>query len=192
VETLTLTELGARMARRWRTLVAGALIGLTLGTAAQLALPTRYEATTLVQVDADDPEHVDMAGEEAVATSRRVTAEALDALGDDTLTIQELERATHATAVDRSRLLRIGYAAAEPRDAARGADAVALAYLAARSVDAAQGRTHPAVQGTVVDPARPPTSRVGPGVAAAALAGTVLGLLLAAPVASRTRAGPAS
>lgn len=199
METLTLTELGARIARRWRTLLVAVLAGTTLGVAVHAAVPTRYEATTLVSVDAADPTLVDMAAEEAIATSRRVTAEALDALGSTRLTIRALEDATAARAVDGSRLLRITVAAGTPLAATRGADAVAHAYLAARSVDAARDVDRPAVEGTVVDPARAPRSPIGPGLAASALAGALLGLLLVTPVAagrgrslSRTRAARAS
>jgi uncharacterized protein involved in exopolysaccharide biosynthesis len=190
VETLTLTELGARMARRWRTLLVGALVGLALGAAAHAALPTRYEAITVVHVDAADPAQVDMAAEQAVATSRRVTAEALDALGGGDLTIRALEDAAGATVVKDSRLLRVSCAGSDPRAATRRADALAHAYLAVRSVDAATGG--PVVEATVVDPARTPSSPVGPGGPATALGGTVLGLLLVCPIAARPRGGRAS
>jgi capsular polysaccharide biosynthesis protein len=192
VETLTLTELGARMAHRWRTLVAGGVVGLVLAAAGQAALPTRYEATTVVHVDAGDPAQVDMAAERAVVLSRRVTTEALDALGDPGAQVEDLEDAIGATAVKDSRLLRISCTGASPGAAARGADAVAHAYLASRSVDAAAGAPGPAVDPVVIDPARAPTSAVGPGAASSALGGAVLGLLIAAPVASRSRAAHVS
>jgi uncharacterized protein involved in exopolysaccharide biosynthesis len=192
VETLTLTELAARLARRWRALVAGALLGLLTGVAVHVVLPERYAATAVVFVDATDPSRVDMTAEAAVASSRRVSTEALDALGDRTLTIRALEDATTATAVKESRLLRVQYTAADPGDAVRGADAVAQAYLAVRSLEQTGDS---GVDGRVVDPARPPTSPTGPGLLATALATTCLGLLLVAPVAAaptRSRAGRAS
>lgn len=189
METLTLTELGARMARRWRTLLGGALVGLALGATVQLLLPTRYVATTVVHVEAADPDTVDMAAEQAVATSRRVTAEALDALADGGLTIGELEGSTDAVAVKDSRLLRITCTAGAARAATRGADAVAQAYLAARAVDAAQGEGRPVVEGVVVDPARTPRAPSGPGLLSTALGGAVLGLLVSAPVASAQARG---
>lgn len=195
MEPLTLTELGARIARRWPTIALGALAGMLLATGLQLAIPARYEAVTVVHVDAAEPDLVDMAAEEAVATSRRVTSEALDALGERSIDITRLEHATSATAVEESRLLRITYAADRPRLAARGADAVAQAYLAVRSVDAMQAPDRPAVTGVVVDPARRPTTAVGPGPAASALGGLILGVLVATPLAARPirpRAAPAS
>jgi uncharacterized protein involved in exopolysaccharide biosynthesis len=197
VETLTLTELAARMARRWRVLLGGAVTGLLVGVAAHLALPVRYEATAVVFVDAADPSRVDMTAEAAVASSRRVSTEALDALGEDGLTIRALEQATSATPVEESRLLRIGYTAQDPRSAVQGADAVAQAYLAVRALDQPDVPGSPGrVEGQVVDPARTPLSPSGPGAVPTALATTVLGLLLAASLAAaaptRGRAGPAS
>lgn len=188
MEPLTLTELAARVTRRWRTLTAGLLVGLVLGVAVQIALPTRFEAVAVLRVDAADPTLVDMTAEAAVATSRRVTAEALDTMGDDSLTIGQLEAASSATAVAESRILRIVYVAADPTAATRGADAVAQAYLAARAVDAGQGADPGDVTGVVIDPARTPTSPTGPGLPATALGCAVLGLLVATPVAAR---GPA-
>jgi uncharacterized protein involved in exopolysaccharide biosynthesis len=188
VEPLTLSELTARTARRWRTVLGGVLAGLLVGTVVHLTVPARYEA--VLRVDAADPALVDMTAEEAVATSRRVTAESLDTLGDPDLTITEVEDAITATAVAESRLLRIAFTAARPRDATRGADAVAQAYLAARAVDRGAGPRPSDVTGIVVDPARTPTAPVGPGRGTAALGGCVLGLLVAVPVAARRAGSP--
>lgn len=195
METLTLTELARRMARRWPTMLAGACAGLVLGLVTHVLLPTRYEAVAVVRVDGPDPARIDMAAEEALASSRRVTAEARDALGDPGLSIRELEDAVAATTVTSSRVLRVSYAATDPRQAAHAADAVANAYLAVRAVDAERLGGRAASTADVLDPARMPTSPVGPGRVAYALGGLALGLLLAAPVSarpSRTRAGPAS
>ncbi|MET0929392.1 MAG: hypothetical protein ABWX74_07730 [Aeromicrobium sp.] len=192
MEPLTLTELAARTARRWPTLVAGVLAGLVLGLTVHSALPTRFDAVAVLRVDAADPGLVDMTAEEAAATSRRVTSEALDTLGDTDLTIAELEAATSATAVTESRVLRITYSADRPAVATRGADAVAQAYLAARAVDAARGSGPAAVSGVVVDPARMPTSPAGPGGLSWALGCSVLGLLVAAPAAARGTARTAA
>jgi uncharacterized protein involved in exopolysaccharide biosynthesis len=189
VEPLTLTELAARIARHWRTVVAGVLAGLVVGATVHSVLPIRYEAVSVVRVDAADPDHVDMTAEAAVAESRRVTAEALDALGDPALTITALEHAATASAVAESRLLRIGYVAGRPATAARGADAVAQAYLAVRAVDAAGPAE---VDGVVVDPARTPASPVGAGLLAMLLGGGVLGLIVAVPVAARPTRSPAA
>jgi uncharacterized protein involved in exopolysaccharide biosynthesis len=190
VEPLTLSELTARTARRWRTVLGGVLAGLLVGTVVHLTVPARYEAVAVLRVDAADPALVDMTAEEAVATSRRVTAESLDTLGDPDLTITEVEDAITATAVAESRLLRIAFTATRPREATRGADAVAQAYLAARAVDRGAGPRPSDVTGVVVDPARTPTAPVGPGRGTAGLGGGVLGLLVAVPVAAR-RAGSA-
>lgn len=185
MEPLTLTELSARIACRWRTLVLGALAAAMLAVGTHFAMPTRYEAVTVVHVDAADPSLVDMATEEAVVTSRRVTSEALATLDERGLDIGQLEQAISATAVEESRLLRITYTAARPQLAARGADAVAHAYLAVRSVDAMRAPDRPAVTGIVVDPARMPTSAEGPGIVVSGLGGLVLGLLVAMPFAAR-------
>lgn len=180
-----MTELGARIARRWRIVALGALAAAVLAALIQLAMPTRFEAVAVVHVDAPDPSLVDMATEEAVATSRRVTSEALHTLGDRRLEIGQLEQATSARAVEESRLLRITYAASRPHLAARGADAVAHAYLATRAVDAMQAPDRPAVTGVVVDPARLPESATGAGTLASTLGGMVLGLIVAIPIAAR-------
>jgi uncharacterized protein involved in exopolysaccharide biosynthesis len=193
-QTLTLTELVRRMTSRWRVLAAGAVVGLATGAAVHVVLPHPYEATAVVFVDAADPSRVDMTAEAAVASSRRVSAEALDALGDARLTLHALEAATEATPVQESRLLRVTYSAAEPRAAVRGADAVAQAYLAVRSLEPV-GEPGTGIDGQVVDPARTPLSPSGPGPTATVAATTCLGLLAAAPLAarpSRSRAARAS
>jgi uncharacterized protein involved in exopolysaccharide biosynthesis len=223
VENLTLSEVGARLARRWRTLAIGAVAALLVAVAVHLVLPSRYAAVTVVHVEADAPDRVDMAAEESLASSQRVVAEARAALGGRAPTVGHMQDVTRATAVADSTVLRISYAADEPAAAARGADAVANAYLATRAVDAAERadrisarisreirRADPTTRaalaaerarlavvddagGVVVDAARVPTAPTGPGLPATALAGLVLGLLLAAPVAaSRSRAGRAS
>lgn len=184
MEPLTLTELIARTACRWRVLAAGALVGLAVGVSAHLLLPERYEATAVVFVDAPDPSRVDMTAEAALASSRRVSAEAVDALGDRRLSVTALEDAASATAVSESRLLRLTYSAPAPRTAARGADAVAQAYLAVRSIEPI-GAQDAGVEGRVVDPARTPTTPSGPGLLPLAVASTTLGLLACAPVAAR-------
>lgn len=191
VETLTLTDICARLARRRRTLAVGALLGLTLGGLLAVAMPTRYAATTVLFVDSAEPSRIDMAAEVAVATSRRVSEEALDALGVPGLGVTTLEGAASASAVSDSRLLRVTYTDADPALATRGADAVAQAYLAVRSVDAAASPEHPVVDGTVVDPARTPRSPTGPAWSATTVGTTVLGLLCAAAVAARPIRPPA-
>ncbi len=189
METLTLTELVVRMARRWRILVAGAAAGLLVGAVAQHVMTTRYEATTVLFVDAATPDRIDMAAEEALATSRRVTSEALDTLGERDLTIVDVERSAAATSVKDSRLLRVRFVSPDPRLAVRGADAVAQAYLAARSVDATVGGA--GVEGSVVDPARTPTAPIGAGPLATVLGTTAAGLLVTAPAAARPTRRPA-
>jgi uncharacterized protein involved in exopolysaccharide biosynthesis len=191
VEPLTLTELIVRMTSRWRVLAAGSLLGALAGLTVHLALPERYEATAVVFVDAPDPSRVDMTAEAAVASSRQVSTEALDALGDRRLTIEALEQAASASAVTESRLLRLTYSAPEPRAAARGADAVAQAYLAVRSLEPI-GSHDAGVEGRVVDPARTPTTPSGPGLLPTTIASTTLGLLAGAPVAARPTRGRAA
>ncbi len=185
-QSLTLTDLFRAWHRRWRTLAAGLVVGAALGAAGNLVPPDSFEAVTIVQVESADPDLVDMAAEEAVATSRRVTAEALDALDDTSLTIEGLEAAATARVVGNSRVLRVTFSAATPRTAAQGADALAQAYLAARAVDAADAEISAArPTGRVVDPARMPTAPSGPNIAMLMLAGAVVGLGVAAPVAAR-------
>jgi uncharacterized protein involved in exopolysaccharide biosynthesis len=184
VEPLTLTELAGRMTRRWRVIAAASLVGLAVGVVAHVLLPERYEATAVVFVDAPDPSRVDMTAEAALASSRRVSAEAVDALGDRHLSVTALEDAASASAVTESRLLRLTYSAPDPRAAARGADAVAQAYLAVRSLEPI-GAQDAGVEGRVVDPARVPTAPSGPGLLPLSAASTTLGLLASAPVAAR-------
>lgn len=193
METLTLSELVARIARRWRILVAGALVGLLAGLIAQHVMTARYEATAVLFVDSTTPDRVDMVAEEAVATSRRVMSEALDALGQRHLTLADLERSARASAVKDSRLLRVRFTASDPELAVRGADAVAQAYAAVRSVDASLSGTAAEAQhigGTIVDPARTPEAPVGASPLATMFGATAAGLLLAAPVAARPTRRP--
>lgn len=195
MEALTLTDLLARLTRRWRVVAAGTMIGVVVGATLAVMVPERFAATSVVLVDATDPARIDMPAEAAVASSRRVTTEALDAIGERRLTISALERSTTVTTVDDSRLLRVAYVARDPRTAARGADAVAQAYLAVRSLappvdDGAQ------FTGTVVDPARVPTAPSGPPSLAWVAGVATLGWLLSAAGAvvrpTRSRAARAS
>ena len=192
---MTLTELLRRGRAGWRRLAAGAVVGGLVAAAVHLALPTRFEAVAVVRVDAPAPEQVDMVAEQAVASSRRVTTEALAALGDE-LTHEELESSTVVRALKGSRVLEVTRSAEDAQDAARGADAVAQAYLAARAVDSAGDPDAPSA--TIVDPARVPTTSSGPSLAVTTLGGLVLGTLATTPWAAarpsptRSRAGPAS
>ena len=189
---LQLTDLIARWRQGWRTVAAGAVVGTLTGVGAWAVVPAPYEAVTVVQVESANPGQLDMAAEEAIATSRRVTAEALDTLGDQRLTITELESSGTAQAVRSSGVLHVGFDSPSPLAAARGADALAQAYLAARAVDAS-GRDVPVPTARVVDPARVPVSPSGPGRLAWWLGGAVLGVIGAAPIsAGRSRAARAS
>lgn len=190
MEPLTLTELGRRVAGRWPTLLIVAVIGLAAGLAFHLMSATEYQAEAIIRVDAAHPELVDMAAEEALAESRQVTNEALDALDSPGLTIGTLENATTATAVPDSRVLKLSYVADSPSSAARGADAVAQAYLAVRAVDVehrVEIEEVAASTADIVDPARNPAGPTGPGLVPVAAAGLVLGLLVAVPIAARPR-----
>ncbi len=188
---LTLTDLCAAWRCRWRTLAAGLLIGMMIAATAHLVTSGSYAAVAVVQVESSDPDLVDMAAEEAVATSRRVSAEARESLGDDSLTIAGLEAVTSARTVGSSHVMHVGFSAAKPVDAARGADALAQAYLAARAVDAAaDDATAARPTGRIVDPARVPTAPSGPAAAAWLAAGAALGLGVTAPIAARPRTRP--
>ncbi|MGJ9421344.1 hypothetical protein [Aeromicrobium sp. CF3.5] len=190
--TLRLTDLFAAWRQGWRVLLAGSAAGALVGIAAWLVIPAPYEAVTVVQVESAEPQQLDMAAEEAIASSRRVTAEALDALADPHLTITALESAGSAQAVRESGVLHVTFGSRSPLAAARGADALAQAYLAARAVDASR-RDVAVPAAHVVDPARVPLSRSGPGRLAWWLGGTTLGALVAAAiVTSRSRAARAS
>jgi hypothetical protein len=192
---LQLTDLLRAWRSRWLTLLGGIIAGATLGLSAWLLVPAPFEATTVVQVESADPEHVDMAAEEAIATSRRVTAEALATMDKRAAGLDRLEATSSATAVPTSHVLHIAHSAPSPRAAARGADALAQAYLAARAVDAGRSDADESVAtvtARIVDPARVPDSPTGPGRAAWCLAGALLGLLAAVPVASRSPAARAS
>ncbi|MFI5426985.1 hypothetical protein [Aeromicrobium sp. UC242_57] len=188
MEPLTLTELGRRVAARWVTLAVVAGIGLAAGVAFHQLSATRFEAESVIRVDAADPGLVDMEAEIALASSRQVSAEALDALADEQLSIDELERAVTAASVARSRVLRISYVADSPVAAARGADAVAHAYLAVREIDVERRLAAEKIAAStsdLIDPARLPRTPVGLGLTSTAAAGLVLGMLVAIPVAAR-------
>lgn len=134
---MTLSELVVRVSRGWRILVVGGLAALTLAVAVHLLLPTRFTAETIVHVPGTDPSLVDMTAEASLARSQRVAAEARAAIGRDAPPVSQVQSATAAEALRESSVLRISFHAGDARDAARGADAVAHAYLATRAVDAA-------------------------------------------------------
>lgn len=188
MEPLTLTELGQRVAGRWPTIAVMAVIGLLGGATCHLVSATEYEAHAILRVDAADPAHVDMAAEVALASSRQVTNEALDALERPSLTIDALESATTTTALPDSRVLQVSFVAGSPATAARGADAVAQAYLAVREQDVDRrlaAKETASSTADLVDPARIPTTPVGLSAATTGVAGLSLGLLVAVPIAAR-------
>jgi hypothetical protein len=213
---LTLTGLVRTWARGWRTLAAGALAGLLLGTLMHVVLPQTWTATASVRVDptAVDPlaeqqggRPVDMATEERLAASGAVA-------GDRRVEVQ---------AVADSAVLRIAVTAGSPRRAAAGADLVARAYVEQRSqraaaavararavldrqVDALHDRTSAQAQqltaelarsdrlrtdgGEVIESARPPDRGDRPGLLLSCVAGCLVGLLCAA-AATAWRRNPA-
>lgn len=214
---LTFTDLGTALVRSRRLLAAGAVVGLLLGLAVGVVLPPTYEAVAVVRIgpgETGSTPRPDMAAEESVAQSRRVASAAADLLQDPTLSALQVERSLHVTAVESSSVLRIRYSAGDATQSARGADAVAHAYLAVRSIDEmeraarlderlsreirlADTPTRHTLRaerarlvlsdlggGEIVDPARIPASSSTPGPAMSAVGGLVLGLLLTTPLAA--------
>ncbi|MCW2830294.1 MAG: hypothetical protein JWP31_986 [Aeromicrobium sp.] len=218
---LTLSELLTAMGRSWRVLVAGAGLGLLAGAAVGAAIPAHYETVATVRVDPFDPSaeltpaEPDMAAEEGLAQSRRVSVAARQLLRRPAVDVEELESGVAVQIVNGSRVLQVRGSATTPETAADRANAVAAAYLATRATDAmaaadrvrrraehrlrepgATGRAQLEATitslelvdlrgGAVIDPARTPRSAAGPGLGASSIAGLTAGLLLAAPVAAR-------
>ncbi|MEJ7633704.1 hypothetical protein [Aeromicrobium sp.] len=129
-QPIGLSDLIRGVGRSWRVLVSGALAGALIGLSAHLALPQTFSATASLRVEATGldplaeptPHQVDMATEETVASSRQISG----------------SRKVDVEAVGQSSILRITHTSATPRGAARGANAVARAYLVDRAQRAAR------------------------------------------------------
>ncbi|MEV7398708.1 Wzz/FepE/Etk N-terminal domain-containing protein [Aeromicrobium sp. NPDC092404] len=127
---LTLSELGRAVARGWRLLAVIAVAGVAAGVALHVALPQTYSATASVRVQPTGvdplapsvPQSVDTTTEATIAASRRIAG----------------SRSVEVTADGESSVLLITHTAESPSSAARGANAVAEAYLADRSRRAAK------------------------------------------------------
>ncbi|GAA1946282.1 hypothetical protein GCM10009798_01590 [Nocardioides panacihumi] len=139
--SLRLDQMAAALRRRWPTALLVLTAWLAVGTAVAALAPSRYEATSAVTVEP----FADVATRAATATSPDMPTE-LHAVTSTAV----LERAArelhvsraavdHAVSVanpDRSRVLAITYRGATGAAAARGADAVAAAYLDVRRAGA--------------------------------------------------------
>ena len=143
-----LTDLASSLRRHWTTVAATAVVGLLLGMAVSVVLPSRYDATATVSVNpitadplgaqAEVDRSVSMPTEVRTATSAQVAAAAAKALkAAHPMSAQEVRDATKVDSPDDSLILSIRFSGSSASEAAAGADAVAEAYLETRRADAA-------------------------------------------------------
>lgn len=132
----------ARVLRvRWKTIVAGGLVGVLLTVSFMALRPPTVTATTILQVEiiTTNPFALDRAAstlldastEQQIASSYVVAARAAAELGDD-ITPRQVQTSASATVDPNATIVRIRYSATRESDARQGADAVAHAYLAHR------------------------------------------------------------
>ena len=147
-QTVQLTDIVGSLKRHWPVVVAMALVGLVLGVLVSFVLPSSYQSTATVSVNAmsatssaspvDAERSVSMPTEAGIATSRTVAEAAAKILtGDGSADADEIVSSTSVENPADSLILRISFTAGSARRAAAGADAVAKAYLATRRDEAA-------------------------------------------------------
>lgn len=147
---LEISQLVARVLRRWPTVVLTALIVLALVVLASLLAPRSYTATASVSVapivtaassGGASAKEVDMPTEIATATSRVVAERAAQDLGAgaDQDLVSELLENTEIGSPSQSSVMRINVTANSADTAADRANALAEAYLADRQ-DSAETR----------------------------------------------------
>ncbi len=141
-----LSDLAAKLRRRWPIVAATAILGLILGVVGGIVLPASYAAQSTVSVNpmnsdpmlsAESSQTVSMATEQQLARSRNVAEAAAIRLSPRySFTGQEIQDALVVSSPDESLVLNIEFTGDSPQEAAAGADAVSQAYLAERRVDA--------------------------------------------------------
>lgn len=215
-QPVTLSELARAVGRSWRVLAAGTFVGLLVGAGIQVALPQTYSATATVRVDATgvDPlaepqtHPVDMATEEqlagsrSVAGARQVEVHALKdssvlrirhtgrtagdaAAGANVIARAYLShRSTQATA-DLARVRAVLDRELESLPDAKGPQAQQLMS------DLARSRRLATSGGAIIEAARPPDRGDLPGLSLSCLAGAILGMVGAVPVAALHTRPPA-
>jgi Chain length determinant protein len=139
--TVQLRELLHRVARRWRTGVAAALLCVVAAVALHTTTPQEYTATATLTVSpmTTDPfstaaanQQINIQTERAVLSSSEVARIAAEELGGS-VTPATLLRASTVEAPTQSQVLSVSVSAAEPQLAADFANAMANAYLAFRA-----------------------------------------------------------
>ncbi|WP_067972315.1 hypothetical protein, partial [Nocardiopsis trehalosi] len=130
--------------RRWAVVGGGVLAGLSAAALGLAVAPESYTATTAVQVRPTGL--AELTGERAgrtngevnldteaqIVRSARVATAAAELLGSG-VSATELRERVEVTVPPNSSVLEIGYRAADPEDARRGAEAFADAYLTYRA-----------------------------------------------------------
>jgi succinoglycan biosynthesis transport protein ExoP len=158
---------------QWRLALGIVVVCVAVAVAVALAQPSRYRATaTLLAVPRPTPALASTLSR--LARTTQVLTRATAASGIPT---EELRTSVHAS-VQQAELVAVSATASTSTAAARRANAVAraLAVVGPDIVKAAGGRL------AIVDPARPPSSRVSPRPWLNAAVGLLVGLLAAAAV----------
>jgi capsular polysaccharide biosynthesis protein len=139
--TVQLRELWHRIARRWRTGVTVAALCLIAALALQSTTPQEYTATATLTVSpmTTDPfstsaasQQINIQTEREVLSSSEVARIAAEELGGN-VTPGVLLRESTVEAPTQSQVLQVSVSAAEPRQAADYANAMANAYLTFRA-----------------------------------------------------------
>ncbi|MCL3817733.1 Wzz/FepE/Etk N-terminal domain-containing protein [Aeromicrobium wangtongii] len=147
-QPVQLTEMRDTLRRRWRVVAAAAGVGLLLGAAVSLAVPSRYEATSTVSVNPisadpvgssiDSARSISMPTEAGIVTSAEVAQAAAKALKPRyAISAEDISDAIDVQSPDDSLILSIRFTGDSAGQAAAAADAVAEAYLLTRRDDAA-------------------------------------------------------
>ena len=167
--TIGFGRLGARIRRRWRTLVAVLVVVLAAAAAAGLLAPHQYTATASVAVAPirlttySSNSDINISTERAVIGSRQVATLAANSL-TPAVSPESLTEATTVAAPSGSTVLQVSVTAPSADAAAARANAIASAYLAFRaqtalasaqaSIDSLQSRiasTNPKSVSTLAD-----------------------------------------
>jgi uncharacterized protein involved in exopolysaccharide biosynthesis len=141
--SVSIARYAAILARRWKIVVAGVVLG-SLGAVGYLVLLGQTytaQADVNINIISTDPFNasrsasglLDATTEAQLAMSFAVAGIAAEELGVGAL---ELRSATQATVVPDATVIRIRYSASNAPDAIKGADAIAQAYLSYRSAQA--------------------------------------------------------
>lgn len=133
---MTIANVLTVFARRWRVVVAAALIGSLAGLVMAARMPTRYSATTSLVVSplvinpfTNAREEVNIRTEREILGSREVARRASERLGEPLDADSYLLSHVDVAAPSGSQILQVTVQASSPEQAADAANALSEAYL---------------------------------------------------------------